>query len=54
MADEKKSVYEIRLNGETVCTSSMPRLGYTPKRLREMLAAGYKYCADGKIQRKVE
>lgn len=54
MADEKKTVYEIRMGGETVCYSSLPRLGYTAKRLREILAAGFKYYVGGKIQRKIE
>lgn len=51
---EEKHLYEIRRGGETICTSHVPRLGYTPKRLREMVADGYKYYVDGKLQRKIE
>lgn len=46
--------YEIRRDGEVVCASSLPMCGYTPKRLREMLAAGYRYYVNGKLERKVE
>lgn len=46
--------YEIRLSGETVCVSSVPKCGYSAKTLREMLAAGYRYYVNGKMERKVE
>lgn len=46
--------YEIRLNGEPVCVSSVPKCGYSAKTLREMLAAGYRYYVNGKMERKVE
>lgn len=46
--------YEIRLNGETVCVSSVPKCGYSGKLLREMVAAGYRYYVNGKMERKVE
>lgn len=49
-----KERFEIRRDGETVCTSPLPMCGYTPKRLREILAAGYRYYIDGKLQRKVD
>lgn len=45
--------YEIRRGGETVCVSSLPMCGYDLKRLRGILADGYKYYVDGKLQRKV-
>lgn len=43
--------YEIRRNGEKVCRSSIPRCGYSEKTLKDMIAAGYRYYADGKMQR---
>lgn len=48
------SRYEIRLNGETVCASSLPMCGYPMKRLREIMANGYRYYVDGKMVRKIE
>lgn len=50
----EKARFEIRRNGETVCASSLPMCGYTPKRLRGMLADGYRYYCDGKLIRKAE
>lgn len=47
-------MYEIRRDGVTVCSSTMPRCGYSAKTIREMIAAGYRYYADGKMQKKVE
>lgn len=46
--------YEIRRDGSTVCASSLPMCGYPAKLLREMIAAGYRYYVDGKLQRKAE
>ena len=51
---KEKSVYEIKLDGRTVLTSSMPMCGYSRDVLRRIMAAGYRYCANGKIQRKIE
>lgn len=51
---EEKTVYEIRRDGVTVCASSLPMLGYSVKRLRGLLADGYRYYAGGKLQRKIE
>lgn len=47
-------MYEIRLGGETVCVSSIPRCGYSARTLRDMVNAGYRYYVGGKLQRKVE
>ena len=46
--------YEIRREGETVCRSSLPRCGYSAGGLKDMLASGYRYYIDGKIQRRLE
>lgn len=46
--------YEIRRDGSTVCRSSIPRCGYPAKLLREMIAAGFRYYVDGKLQRRPE
>lgn len=46
--------FEIRRDGDTVCVSSVPRCGYSAKLLREMMADGYRYYVNGKLQRKVE
>ena len=45
--------YEIRLGGETKCTSSLPYCGYPVKTLRQMMADGYQYVVGGKTVRKV-
>lgn len=47
-------LYEIRRDGETVCRSSLPRCGYCAQRLKEMIASGYRYYIDGKLQRRLE
>lgn len=49
-----KEQYEIRRDGETVCRSPIPMCGYGAKMLKEIIAAGYRYYIDGKLQRKVE
>lgn len=50
----KTTSYEIRRDGVTVCASSVPLCGYSPKMLRKIVADGYKYYVDGKYQRKIE
>ena len=49
-----KEKYEIRRDGVTVCSSNIPRCGYGIKLLREMVAIGYRYYVDGKMQKKIE
>ncbi len=49
-----QTTYEIRKDGVNVCTSAIPLCGYTQKMLRQIVAAGYRYCVNGKIQRKIE
>lgn len=44
--------YEIRRDGVTVCNSCIPRCGYSASQIREMIDAGYRYCVDGKVQKK--
>lgn len=53
MAEKEKTVYEIRRDGETICACTIPRCGYSVSTLRGMLASGYRYYENGKIQRKV-
>lgn len=52
--DSAQAVHEIRKDGVVVVTSTIPRCGYTQKLLRQIVAAGYRYCVNGKIQRKIE
>ena len=54
MEKEKKMIYEIRRGGETMEHSSVPMLGKTVKQLRQMVADGYRYYVDGKLQRRIE
>lgn len=54
MEKEKKTIYEIRRGGETVCHSNIPMLGYSAKLLRQMVADGYRYYVDGKMQRRID
>ncbi len=49
-----KTTYEIRKDGVIVCASTIPLCGYTQKMLRQIVATGYRYCVNGKIQRKIE
>ena len=51
---KEKTVYEIKLDGRTVLTSSLPMCGYSREVLRKIVAAGFRYCVNGKIQRKIE
>lgn len=54
MEKEEKTIYEIRRGGETVCRSNIPMLGYSAKLLRQMVADGYRYYVDGKMQRRID
>ena len=54
MEKEEKTIYEIRRGGETVCHSNIPMLGYSAKLLRQMVADGYRYYADGKMKRRID
>ncbi len=54
MGKEKKTVYEIRKDGEIKAASHMPRLGYSARLLRQMAADGYRYYIEGKPQRRIE
>lgn len=51
---KEKTVYEIRMDGRTICTSSIPMCGYRREVLRQIVAAGFLYCVNGKVQRKNE
>lgn len=54
---EKKATgdqYEIRRDGVCLCSSTIPRLGYSVKMLRGMLKDGYRYYVNGKMVRKIE
>ena len=46
-------MYEIVMNGVTLCQSPIPRLGYSPELIRKMLAAGYEYRHDGKPVKRI-
>ena len=40
------------LRGDLVlCRSSVPYCGYTPKKVRQMIADGHQYTVDGKEKR---
>lgn len=41
-------LYEIRRNGVTVASSTTPKLGYSDRALRGILADGHRYYIDGK------
>lgn len=45
-------LYEIRRNGVTVATSTTPKLGYSDRALRVILADGHRYYIDGKLFKK--
>lgn len=44
--------YEIRRNGVTVANSTTPKLGYSDRELRVILADGHRYYIDGKPYKK--
>lgn len=46
-------MYELKLFGTTMLRSPIPLCGYTPERLRKILAAGYEYYCDGKRIKRV-
>lgn len=50
----KPTSYQIRRDGVTLLNSPIPLCGYSPKKLRQIVAAGHKYYVDGKYQRKIE
>lgn len=41
-------IYEIRRNGEVICSSSIPDCGYTPETLKDMERNGMHLYCDGK------
>lgn len=45
---EKGSVWELRRDGETWVSSTIPNCGYDRDTLRSMKDAGYKLYCDGK------
>lgn len=45
-------LYEIRRNGVTVANSTTPKLGYSDRELRVILADGHRYYIDGKPYKK--
>lgn len=52
--DGAGAVYEIRKDGVVYATSALPLCGYSRNLLRQIVADGYRYCVNGKIQRKIE
>lgn len=54
MLNNETCLYEIRREGKTVCASPLPLCGYGKPKLREIVAAGYRYYVNGKMQRKIE
>lgn len=52
--EKEKHIYELRKDGNTICQSPIPFLGYRKPQLRQIVNDGYKYYVDGKYQRKVE
>ena len=43
--------YEIRRSGDTLCTSSVPGLGYSKETLRDMEKAGLHLYRNGKREK---
>lgn len=46
--------FEIRRDGVCFCRSNIPYCGYSVRKIKEMISCGYRYYADGKMQRKIE
>jgi len=54
MEKNEEFLYEIRREGRIMCTSPLPMCGYDRSKLREILAAGYRYYVNGKMQKKLQ
>lgn len=46
-----REVYELRREGVTVCTSSMPLLGYSPGQIKQMEKDGLRLYRNGKREK---